>query len=52
MKHVLFTHESRATLDGTDSWEKSCVFKGDKNHFMFRRQQCGGGLMVWVAWDN
>lgn len=49
MKHVLFTDESRATLDGPDSWGKGWVFKGDKTHLMFRRQQGGGGLMIWAG---
>ena len=49
MKHVLFTDELRATLDGPDNWGKSWVFKGDKNYLMFRRLQSGGGLMIWAA---
>ena len=46
MKHVLFTD---ATLDGPNSRGKGWVFKGDKNHPMFRRQQSGGGLMIWAG---
>ena len=34
MKHVLFTDESRTTLDGPDSWGNGWIFIGDKKHLM------------------
>jgi hypothetical protein len=49
MKHVLFTDESRATLDGPDNWSKGWVLAGDERHSRIRRQQGGGGLMIWAG---
>ena len=47
MKFVLFTDESRASLDGPDAWDKGCVFNGDNCPNRMRRQQGGGGVMIW-----
>jgi hypothetical protein len=47
IKFVLFTDESRATLDGPDGWEKGWVFNGDDCPTRMRRQQGGGGVMIW-----
>ena len=35
MKHVLFTNEWRAILDGPENWGKGWVLKGDKNILCF-----------------
>ena len=47
MKFVLFTDESRASLDGPDGWAKGWVFNGDNCPNRMRRQQGGGGVMIW-----
>ncbi|CAB3977339.1 Transposable element Tc3 transposase [Paramuricea clavata] len=47
MKFLLFTDESRASLDGPDGWAKGCVFNGDNCPNRMKRQQRGGGVMVW-----
>ena len=39
MKHVLFTDESRATLDGPDGRSKGWVIRGDQCPARIRRQQ-------------
>ena len=49
MKCVLFTDESRATLDGPDGWSKGWVFDGDQCPTRMRRQQGGGGDMIWAS---
>ena len=49
MKYVLFTDESRATLDGLDGWSKGWVFRGDQCPTRMRRQQRGGGVMIWAG---
>jgi len=49
MKMVLFTDESRATLDGPDGWGKGWVGNGQERHTSFRRQQGGGGVMIWAG---
>jgi transposase len=49
MKMVLFTDETRATLDGPDGWGKGWVGKGQERHIRFRRQQGGGGVMIWAG---
>ena len=49
MKHVLFTDESRATLDGPDGWSRGWVLRGDQCPTRIRRQQGGGGVMIWAG---
>lgn len=49
MKMVLFTDETRATLDGPDGWGKGWVGNGQQRHTRFRRQQGGGGVMIWAG---
>ena len=46
---MLFTDESRATLDGPDGWSKGWVFHGDQCPTRMRRQQRGGGVMIWAG---
>ena len=48
MKHVLFTDESRATLVGPDGWSRGWVIRGDQCPTRIRRQQRGGGVMLWA----
>ena len=45
MEYVLFTDESRATLDGP--WAKGWVIKGYLAPVRLRRQHGGGGVMIW-----
>ena len=47
MKFVLFTDESRASLDGPDGWAKGWVFNSDNCPNRMRRQQGGGVVMIW-----
>ena len=47
MKFVLFTDESRATLDGPDGWAKGWDFNGGDCPTRMRWQQGGGGVMIW-----
>ena len=49
MKYVLFTGESRATLDGPDGWSRGWVIHGDQCPTRIRRQQGGGGVMLWAG---
>ena len=49
MKHVLFTDESRATLDGPDGWSRGWVIRGDQCPTRIRRQQGGGEVMLWAG---
>ena len=50
MKHVLFTDESRATLDDPDGWSRGWVIRGDQCPTRIRRQQGGGGdAMGWYC---
>ena len=42
-----FTDGSRASLDGPDGWAKGCVFNGDNCPKRMRRQQGGGGFIIW-----
>ena len=47
MKYVTFTDETRATFDGPDGWCRGWVGEGKEQHRRFRRQQGGGGALVW-----
>ena len=52
MKCVLFTDETRATLDGPDGWSKGWVGFEGKLHHRFHRHQGGGGVMLWAGIVN
>ena len=45
---VLFTDEVRVTLDGPDGWNKGWVINDQARYHRLRRQQGGGGIMVWA----
>ena len=49
MKYVIFTDETRATLDGPDGWSKGWVGFEGKLHHRFRRHQGYGGAMLWAG---
>ena len=49
MNLVLFTDESRATLDDPNGWAKGWVYNGDTCHSRMRRQQGGGEVMIWAG---
>ena len=49
MKYVLFTDETGATLDGPDGGFKGWLGIGAKLHNRFRRNQGGGGVMLWAG---
>ena len=49
MKCVLFTDETRATLGGPDGWSKGCILHGHQCPTRMRRQQGGGGVMIWAG---
>lgn len=46
---VMFTDEMRATLDGPDGWSKTWVPRGSSRPQRMRRQQGGGGVMMWAG---
>lgn len=46
---VIFTDESRVTLDGPDGWSKGWVIAGENSPTRLRRQQGGGGIMIWAG---
>ena len=52
MKYVLFTDETRATLDGPDGWSKGWVGIDAKLHNRFRRHQRGCGAMLVKIIEN
>lgn len=49
---VIFTDESRVTLDGPDGWCKGWVFQEREPPSRMRRQQGGGGIMIWAGIVN
>ena len=49
MKHILFADESRATLHRPEGWSKGWVIRGDQCPTRIRRQQGGGGVMLWAG---
>ena len=51
-EHVLFTDESRATLDGPDGWMSWWLLNGTTLQSRIRRQQGGGGVMIWAGIIN
>ena len=48
MKTVLFTDESRASLNDTDSLIKGWVFNDSNYAMVIRHQQSGSVVMIWV----
>ena len=46
---VLWTDESRATLDGPDGWKRGWLINGGTPRLRFMRQQGGGGVMFWAG---
>lgn len=46
---VIFTDESRVTLDGPDGWTRGWVYNGRQSLYRIRRQQGGGGVMIWAG---
>ena len=51
-ENVLFTDESRATLDGPDGWMSGWLLNGTTPQGKIRRQQGGGGVMIWAGIIN
>ena len=51
-EYVLFTDESRATLDGPDGWMSGWLLNGTTPQSKIRRQQGGGGVMIWAGIIN
>ena len=51
-RNVLFTDESRATLDGPDGWMSGWLLNGTTPQSKIRRQQGGGGVMIWAGIIN
>lgn len=49
---VLWTDEMRVTLDGPDGWARGWIAHGQDAPSRFRRQQGGGGIMVWAGIIN
>ena len=48
-ENVLFTDESRATVDGPNGW---MILNGTMPQGKIRRQQGGGGVMIWAGMIN
>ena len=46
---MIFTDECRATLDGPDGWARGSVSSQHSAPVRLRRQQGGGGVMLWGA---
>ena len=51
-EHVLFTDESRATLDGPDGWMSGWLLNGATPQRSIRRQQGRGGVLIWAGIIN
>ena len=51
-EHVLFTDESQANLDGPDGWMSGWLLNSTKPQSRIRRQQGGGGVMIWAGIIN
>lgn len=47
--NVIFTDESRVTLDGPDGWSRGWVLNGRQSSYRIKRQQMGGGVMIWAG---
>ena len=46
---VVFTDESRVTLDGPDGWSKGWVLQDRKAPVSKRQQQGRGSIMIWAG---
>ncbi|KAJ1120314.1 hypothetical protein NDU88_008488 [Pleurodeles waltl] len=46
---VLWTDEMRVSLDGPDGWARGWIGKGQRAPVPLRRQQGGGGVLVWAG---
>lgn len=46
---VIWTDEMRATLDGPDGWARGWIAEGTDAPPRLRRQQGGGGVMIWAG---
>ena len=46
---VLWTDEAWATLDGPDGWSKGWLQKVANPLLRYKRQQGGGGVMIWAG---
>ena len=51
-ENEIFTDESRVTLDGPDGWRRGWVLDGERPSEILRRQQGGGGIMIWAGIVN
>lgn len=49
VKHILFTDERWATLDGSDGWSKRWVFYRNPAHMILHCQQGGREVMFWLG---
>ena len=47
--NVLWTDETRSTLDGSDGWTKGWLLKGASPRLRNKRQQEGRGVMIWAG---
>ena len=48
-RNVLFTNEPRISLDGSDGWARGWVGEGGQGKTFIKRQQEGGGIMIWAG---
>ncbi|KAF4651908.1 hypothetical protein FOL47_011357, partial [Perkinsus chesapeaki] len=48
-KYVIWTDEARVSLDGPDGWARGWIADGSPIPSRNKRQQGGGGLMIWVG---
>ena len=46
---VLWTDEMRVTLDGPDGWARGWISNEHRAPLRLRRQQGGGGVLVWAG---
>ena len=51
-ENVLFTDQSRATLDGPDGWMSVWLLNSTTPPSKIRRQKGGGGVMIWAGIVN
>lgn len=47
--NVMFTDESRISLDGPDGWRRGWIWKDGQKCESIKRQQGGGGIMIWAG---